>query len=230
MKTLGMLGGLSWRSTIFYYEGINAAVEAALGPMHSARIAMWSFDLQSFFGEGMDWRSDAAPFISAAQQLESDGADGVLIAANSAHLHAEAIEGETDIPLVHIGDAVGAAVRERSIRQVGLIGIPATMEERFYIDRINQHGIEVVVPDTICRAKWGELIYEELFAGDVTDKGARLMQETLAYFDKHKCEAVILGCTELRMLPRPEGSMPALDSVDLHVEAATRFILDEGKA
>ncbi len=225
MKTLGILGGLSWRSTTFYYEGINAGVEAALGPMHSARIAMWSFDLQSFFGEGIDWRSDPLPFVAAAQRLEASGADGLLIAANSVHLHADAIQSEVGIPLIHVGDAVGQAARSKSIRQIGLIGIPATMQENFYIDRISQYGVEVVTPTVEQQTQWGELIYGELFAGEVTDSGASLMEDTLHYFDNHACEAVILGCTELRMLPRPVGSLPALDSVDLHIAAATQFVL-----
>ncbi|MEM6680884.1 MAG: amino acid racemase [Pseudomonadota bacterium] len=226
MKTLGILGGLSWRSTVFYYEGVNAGVEAALGPMHSARIAMWSFDLQSFFGEGIDWRADPGPMLRAAQILKDDGANGVIIASNSAHTHAAAIESEIEIPLIHVSDAVGQAAKSQSIRKVGLIGIPLTMEEPFYIERMRAHDLEVLVPGAPCRAQWGEVIHGELFAGHVTSSGAQLMQDTLGYFEESGCDAVVLGCTELRMLPRPKDSMPALDSVDVHIAAATQFILN----
>ena len=228
VKTLGVLGGLSWRSTIFYYEGVNAAIEQALGPMHSARLAIWSFDLQSFLGEGVDWREDADSFISAARQLEKAGVDGVLIAANSIHFHADAIEAAISVPLLHIGDAVADAARSGGIGRAGLIGIPVTMEEEFYVDRIQRQGIEVVVPRAELRDRWGKVIYDELFAGSVTRQGAELMEETCAFFYDQRCESVILGCTELRMLGCPETSLQPLDSVNIHVNAATRFLL-QGK-
>lgn len=227
MKTLGMLGGLSWRSTVFYYEGVNAAVEAALGAMHSARLAIWSFDLQSCLGADVDWRADPMPFVEAARRLEAAEADGLLIAANSVHLHADAVEEAIGIPLIHIGDAVAGAVTAAGHEHVGLIGIPATMEEDFYVGRLNRHGIRVTVPPATGRHAWGKVIYEELFAGRVTPRAETLMRDTLTGFEQAGCQAVILGCTELRMLPWANGGLSTLDSVDLHVAAAARFVLED---
>ena len=229
MKTLGMLGGLSWRSTVFYYEGINAAVEAALGAMHSARMAIWSFDLQSCLGAGVDWRADPAPFVDAARRLEAADADGLLIAANSVHLHADAVEQAIGIPLIHIGDAVAGAVTAEGFDHVGLIGIPATMEEDFYIGRLDRHHIRVTVPPAAQREAWGKVIYEDLFAGKTTPRAATLMQDTLAYFTRAGCQALVLCCTELRMLPWPGSDLRTFDSVALHVAAVTRFVLEDAQ-
>ena len=228
-KMLGLIGGMSWESSAQYYRLINEGVRAARGPTASARVLLWSFDfaeIEALQHVG-DWPALTALMIDAAKRLEGAGADHLLICTNTMHLMAGQVEAAAGIPLLHIADPTGAAIRAAGLHRVGLLGTAFTMEQGFYKDRLAQHyGLEVIVPDQEDRALVHRVIYDELVAGHVTAASRQAFREVIARLVAQGAQAIVLGCTEIMLLIGPEDSaVPLFDTTALHAAAAVRLAL-----
>jgi aspartate racemase len=229
VRTIGLIGGLSWESSAEYYRIINEAAQRRLGGVHSARSLMYSFN----FGEiealqhAGNWPAAEAMMIDAARRLERGGAELLVICSNTMHLMAEAIERATAMPLLHIADPTGVAIAARGHRRVALLGTAFTMEKAFYRERLERRfGLEVLIPGDRERADVHEIIYRELVKGEVHDASRRCYQETIEALAARGAEAVILGCTEIMLLVKPEDSvLPVFDTTTLHAEAALHWAL-----
>ena len=223
-KVIGLIGGMSWESSAEYYRIINQTVRARLGGLRSARCLMWSFD----FGEiealqhAGRWDDAAAEMIAAAQRLERGGADFVVICTNTMHRMADQVQAAIGLPLLHIADPTAAKIRSTGLRKVGLLGTAFTMEHDFYKGRlVDQHGLDVLVPGEDDRALVHRVIYEELVQGRAEPSSRQAYREVIARLVERGAEAVILGCTEIMLLVRPEDSaVPLFDTTALHAEAA----------
>ena len=228
MRIIGVLGGMSWESTQGYYRALNEGVKAALGGFHSAKIVMVSVDfaeIEALQQQG-DWQTAGELLANAAQSVERAGADCLLIATNTMHKVAPAIEQAITIPLLHIADATAEQLTADGITRVGLLGTRFTMEQDFYIGRLKQFGIEVVVPDQSERDTIHRVIFDELCQGRVE---AASRQRYLAIIDSlhaHGAQAVILGCTEIAMLvSQQDTAVPLYDTTALHVQRAVAWAL-----
>lgn len=230
MKTIGLLGGMSWESTQSYYRLLNEGVKTRLGGFHSARLCLVSVDFADIetLQRAGDWEAAGRYLAASARQVQAGGADCLVLATNTMHRVAEAIEAAIDIPLLHIADATGAALREAGVRRVGLLGTRFTMEQAFYRERLEQrHDIEVMVPDADQRQMVHDVIFQELVQGTI-DETSR--QRYLAIIDElasRGAEGVILGCTEIAMLVhQSHTALPLFDTTELHARAALAFALD----
>ncbi|MGD1898949.1 MAG: aspartate/glutamate racemase family protein [Phormidesmis sp.] len=229
MKTIGLLGGMSWESTIEYYRLLNETVKAELGGLHSAKILMYSVDFEELveLKHQDDWIKIGQILAAAAAQLEGAGADCLLIATNTMHKVAEAIALSTTIPLIHIADATADAIKQKGIQRVGLLGTRFTMEESFYKDRlIYQHGLAVQVPTHEERDFIHDVIYDELCLGNVSERSRDRFRESIASLVDSGVEAVILGCTEIGLLINAkDSSVPVFDTTTIHAQAAARWAI-----
>jgi aspartate racemase len=203
MKTIGLIGGMSWESSVSYYRLVNTEVKRRLGGLHSAQVLMHSVDfapIEALQHQG-DWDGAAAILIDAARRLESGGADFFLIATNTMHRVADEVAGAVDIPLLHIADATAEVLQRDGVRRIGLLGTAFTMELEFYKNRLSERfGIDVIVPELHDRQMVHDIIYQELCQGQVDDESREVY---LAIIDRMACEdidGVILGCTEIGML------------------------------
>ena len=228
MKTIGMIGGMSWESSLLYYRLINQGVNQRLGGLHSAKIIMSSIDfapLEALQHSG-DWQAAAEILIDSAQQVEAAGADIFLIATNTMHQVADTVTAAVDIPLLHIADATAAALSSDGITRIGLLGTAFTMELDFYRDRIQQYGIEVVVPELHDRQMVHDIIYQELCRGCVDDDSRDVYLAIIERMRAQQIDAVILGCTEIGMLLQPRHTdMKLYDSTALHAARAVELAL-----
>lgn len=229
MKTLGLIGGMTWHSTADYYRLINAEVQARLGGSHSAEILMLSIDFEPVerLQEKGDWEAMARLMSGWARRLEAAGAQGLVICANTMHRLADAVTGAVSIPLVHIADATAAEVKRRGLRTVGLLGTRYTMELEFYRGRLERgHGLRVLVPDDAGRTAVHDVIYRELTAGIIKDESRRRYVGIIRELQGRGAEGVILGCTEIPLLVKPSDSpIPVFDTTELHAAAAVEFAL-----
>ncbi len=231
MKTIGLIGGLSWESSVEYYRIINQAAQKRLGGVHSAPCLMYSFD----FGEiealqaADDWQTASERMIEAARRLELAGAHCIVICSNTMHLMADAVEAAIRIPLIHIADATAEPILASGARAVGLLGTRFTMEKDFYRGRIiERFGLDVITPDAAGRAIAHDIIYEELVRGIIRDDSRRSFQRVIDALEARGAEAVILGCTEIGLLIKPEdSSLPCFDTTALHALAAVDWALRE---
>jgi aspartate racemase len=223
MKTIGLLGGMSWESTELYYRLINEGVKAQLGGLHSAQIAMVSVDFQPI--ENMqhrgDWDGAGQALAQAAQQVEAAGADFLLICTNTMHKVAPAVEAAINIPLLHLADATALRVKAAGMQSIGLLGTRFTMEDDFYRGRLEGHGLEVIVPPKADRDLVHRVIYDELVLGRVEpasrDEYLRIMTDLHAA----GAQGVIEGCTEIVMLvQQAHTGIPLFDTTSIHAEAA----------
>jgi aspartate racemase len=223
MKTIGLLGGMSWESTELYYRLINEATRKALGGLHSAPIAMVSVDFDEIeaLQHAGDWDATATILARKAAQIEAAGAELLLICTNTMHIVADEISAAVEIPLLHIADATATAIKESGLTSVGLLGTKFTMEQEFYRGRLVQHGLNVVVPTEQDRDIVHRIIYKELCLGGTT-KGSRT--EFLRIIDdlqQQGAEAVIEGCTEIGLLVNQEHtSVPLFDTTSIHAHQA----------
>lgn len=230
MKTIGLLGGLSFESSIEYYRLINEGVQKRLGGVHSARCLLYSFD----FGEVERlqhlgaWEALTDLMSDAAIRLQGAGADFLVICSNTMHRTAEDIERRSGLPLLHIADPTAAAIQAQGLHRVGLLGTAFTMEERFYRARLEERfGLTVLVPETAARAQVHRIIYEELVVGRILPESRALYQAVIGDLIDAGAEGVILGCTEIGLLIHPDDvSIPVFDTTELHAEAAVRRALD----
>lgn len=231
MKTIGLLGGMSWESTLSYYKSINEGVKQALGGLHSAKICLYSvnFDEIEKLQHQARWDETATILGEAAASVESGGADFLLICTNTMHKVAPDIEKHITIPILHIADATAEALKNDGIKKVGLLGTRFTMEQPFYKDRlIEQHGIDVVVPNEVDRTLVHDIIYQELCRGEVKDQSRQIYLEIIDRLKQQGAEAVILGCTEIALLVQQQHTDVALfDTTAIHADAAVSMALKQ---
>ena len=223
MRTLGLLGGMSWESTVTYYQVINRRIAAELGGLHSARLLLYSLD----FGEleimqrEDRWDDMAARLCDAASALERAGAELLVICTNTMHKVAPRLEASSAIPLLHIIDPTGEAIIAAGHKKVGLLGTRFTMEQDFYRGRLEGFGVDVLVPGESSRARVHDIIYSELCVGVISESSRASLVEVVSALVGAGAEAVVMGCTEVGLLLRPSDvSVPLFDTTVLHAEAA----------
>jgi aspartate racemase len=223
-QVIGLIGGMSWKSSAEYYRLINEDVRTRLGGLHSARCLMWSFDFADIevLQRTDRWDEAAALMVDAAQRLERGGADFLVIATNTMHIAAPQVQAATSLPLLHIADPTAERIKAAGLRKVGLLGTAFTMEQDFYKGRLaSEHGLEVLIPEAIDRATVHRIIYQELVQGRIVDASRAAYREVIAGLVAGGAEAIILGCTEIMLLVGPEDSpVPLYDTTGLHAEAA----------
>ena len=219
---------MAWPSTLEVYRQLNEGVAAALGGVHSADLVIRSFDfgrVEALQAAG-DWGGADSLLAAAAADLEVAGAEGLLLATNTMHRCAPAIEAATTIPLLHIADATADAVRAAGVGRVGLLGTRYTMEADFYRGRLETHGLDVVVPDEAARTLVHDVIYDELVHGVVTDASRAAYREVMGELERRGAEGIIAGCTEVELLVGPgDTSVAWFPTAALHVEAALAWML-----
>lgn len=223
MKTIGLIGGLSWESSAQYYRLLNEGVRARLGGLHSARVLLLSVDFAPIaeLQASGDWDVLDGQMADAARSLTAGGAELLLICANTMHLCAEAVEAATPVPLLHIADPAIAAVQAAGFSRVGLLGTAFTMEKPFYTARMATAGIEAIIPGDADRAIVHRIIYNELVRGVVRDASRAEYRRIIAALIADGAEAIVLGCTEIMLLVGEEDSaVPLFDTLALHVDAA----------
>jgi aspartate racemase len=229
MKTIGLLGGMSWESTAGYYRAINEGVRSRLGGLHSAKIAMVSMDFEPIekLQHSGDWEGTALLLSKAAQEIQAAGADFLLICTNTMHKVAQQIEQTVTIPLLHIADATAEVLVQRGVRTVGLLGTAFTMEQEFYKGRlIEKHGLQVLVPGPEDRKLVHDVIYQELCLGRQNPESRAEYLRIIAALADSGAESVILGCTEIGMLiTQKETSVPLLDTTAIHAIKAVEIAL-----
>ncbi len=229
MKTIGLLGGMSWESTGLYYRWINEAVKKRLGGLHSAKMAMVSVDFQEIetLQHSGQWEKAGAVLAEAAQQVEAAGADFLLICTNTMHKVAPQIEAAIQIPLLHLADATAARIKEKNMKTVGLLGTNFTMEEDFYKGRLtDQHGLNVIVPSEADRQIVHRVIYEELCLGKVNEASRYEYVRIMARMQEEGAEGIIEGCTEIVMLVQQKHTAsPLFDTTAIHAEEAVSMAL-----
>ncbi|SER05651.1 aspartate racemase [Lentzea xinjiangensis] len=221
MLTIGMLGGMSWESSAEYYRLANVLVRERLGGLHSARVVLHSADfaeIERMQVEGR-WDDAAKALAGAAAQVQAGGADFLLLCTNTMHKVFDQVQAAVDIPMIHLGDTTAAAVKAAGLATVGLLGTGFTMDQPFYRERLESHGLRVLLPSPEDRATVHRIIYDELCLGVVRDESRRAYQDVIARFDG--AEGVILGCTEIELLiGQADVPLPVFPTTRLHVEAA----------
>ncbi|HHX82674.1 MAG TPA: aspartate/glutamate racemase family protein [Pseudomonadaceae bacterium] len=229
MKVIGLIGGMSWESTVPYYRLINEGVKARLGGLHSAKIVLYSVDFAEIerLQHRGEWDEAGALLADAARALERAGADFVVLCTNTMHKVAPAIEAAVAIPLLHIADPTAAAIHQAGLSCVGLLGTRFTMEQDFYRARLtDRHGIDVVIPDDDDRALVHRVIYEELCLGRVEEASRLAYRDVIQRLVAQGAQGVILGCTEISMLVGVEdAAVPLFDTTGLHAAAAVQVAL-----
>jgi aspartate racemase len=228
MRLLGVLGGMSWTSTETYYRLLNTGVADRLGGLHSARILLHSVDFDEIASRqhAGDWDGTAEILGAAAVGLAAAGAERLLLATNTMHKVADAVEEASGLGVVHIADATAAAVRAQGLTRVGLLATSFTMEDPFYVERLARHGIEAIVPDPAGRADVHRIIYDELVRDVVRPESRQRYREVMADLVADGAGGMILGCTEVGLLVGPDDtSVPTFDTCRLHASAAVDWML-----
>jgi aspartate racemase len=230
MKTIGMIGGMSWESSLEYYRIINEAVKERLGGFHSAKCVMYSVDFEEIerFQHQGDWDAAKEVLVDAARRVERGGADLLLICTNTMHMMAEAVEESVDIPLLHIVDVTAEAIRARGQKAVGLLGTRFTMEQEFYRGRLqDRHGISVLIPEEEERKVIHGILYNELCMGEIRSASRDTFRRIIDGLAARGAEGVILGCTEIPLIVNQEDyELPLYDTTALHARAAVTRALD----
>jgi aspartate racemase len=228
MRLLGVLGGMSWTSTETYYRLLNTGVADRLGGLHSARLLLHSVDFDEIAvrQHAGDWDGTAEILAVAATGLAAAGAEGLLLATNTMHKVAEAVEAASGLGVLHIADATAQAVRAQGLTRVGLLATAFTMEDTFYVGRLRQHGIEAVVPDPAGRADVHRIIYDELVRDVVRPESRERFRGVMADLVADGAAGIILGCTEVGLLVGPgDTTVPTFDTCRLHAAAAVDWML-----
>ena len=229
MKTIGLIGGMSWESTVPYYQTINETVRARLGGLHSAKIVLYSFDFDEIeqLQRAGDWETAGSRLAASARSLETAGAELLVLCTNTMHKVAPIIEAAVTIPLLHIADATGAEIKKAGLSTIGLIGTRFTMEQPFYCERLKQRfGLDVVVPDERDREIVHRVIFDELCLGIVSMDSRAEYRRIMGSLAMRGAQAVILGCTEISLLVNQQDSpVPIFDTTTLHGRAAAELAL-----
>ena len=227
MRTLGLIGGMSWVSTAEYYRLVNEAVAQRCGGLHSAQILLASVDFAEIEERKLagDWDAVASRLSDAAVRLESAGAEAIMLCTNTMHYIAPAIESAVSVPFLHIADTTARAVAASGLTRVGLLATAFTMQEAFYVERFASYGVDVVTPDADDRAEVSRIIYEQLCHNDIRDESRRFYADVV---ERMGCPGVILGCTEVELLIGPaDVGVPVFPTTQLHVAAAVDFALSD---
>lgn len=228
MRTIGLIGGMSWESSAHYYRLINQGVRDRRGGTHSAKSVMVSVDFADIdaMQHAGDWAGLGRAMADAARAVERGGADGLILCTNTMHKLAPEIEAAVAIPLLHIVDPTAAAIRAAGHRRVGLLGTAFTMEQDFYRARIEISGLDVIVPDADDRRTVHEVIYRDLVRGVIDDGAGALYRDVIARLVARGAEGIILGCTEIMLLVGPtDSAVPLFDTTTLHAAAAVDWAL-----
>ncbi|RWX70763.1 aspartate/glutamate racemase family protein [Mesorhizobium sp. M4B.F.Ca.ET.089.01.1.1] len=230
MKTLGLIGGMSWESTAIYYRLLNEIVRERLGGLHSAQLLLWSFDFAEIAERqhAGDWQGAGVLLFEAARKLEAGGAEGLVVCTNTMHRLADEVQAAVSIPLIHIADATAVAVRDAGVRRPALLATRFTMEQDFYKGRLaEKYGLQPIVPDQAGRDMVHRVIYDELCQGIVKpDSHAAYVEEVGRLRRDENIDGVIMGCTEITMLiGQADFDIPVFDTTRLHAEAAVAFAL-----
>lgn len=228
MKTLGLIGGMSWESTIPYYRIVNERMRERLGGLHSAKLVLHSVDFAEI--EAMqhrdEWETAGAVLAEAARGLQAAGAEAIVICTNTMHRVAPQVQAAVDLPLLHIADATAARIRAAGLTRVALLGTRFTMEQAFYRDRIAAAGIEVLTPDAAQRDRVHRVIYDELCLGRILDASRDDYRSIMADLVGRGAQGVILGCTEIGLLiGAGDAGVPLFDTARIHAEAAADWAL-----
>ena len=230
MKTIGLIGGMSWESSLEYYRLINQMVKEKLGEPHSAKSIMYSVDFAEYEKlqhEGK-WAELTEKMVDIGQNLEQAGSDLVLICTNTMHKMAPEVQDSIEIPLLHIADAAADEIKSQNIKKVGLLGTKFTMEEDFYKGRLKEkHNIDVIIPKQEERDKVHKVIYQELISGIINDDSRREFQAIIKNLKTRGAEGVVLGCTEIPLLIKEKDSViPVFDTTMLHARKAVEMALN----
>jgi len=228
MKTIGLIGGMSWESTAQYYRLINELVKQRLGGLHSARLVLYSVDFHDIelLQHAGRWNEAGAQLADAARALEAAGAECVVLCTNTMHKVAAAIGAAVSIPLLHIADATAAEIRHAGVKQVGLLGTRFTMEEDFYRGRLEQQGIGVLVPEAAEREIVHRVIYDELCVGAVNAASRESYQRIIAGLVDRGVQGIVFGCTEIGLLvSAADAPVPVFDTTAIHAASAVEFAL-----
>jgi len=229
MKTIGLLGGMSWESTALYYQSINQLVKKELGGLHSAQIAMVSVDFQGIeeLQHRGEWDEAGEVLSKAAKQIEAAGADFLLICTNTMHKVAPQIEVAIEIPLLHIADATADEIKKQGIKTIGLLGTRFTMEQDFYAGRLaDKHGLKVLIPEKEDREIVHRVIYDELVLGEVKDESRAEYLRIMDQLQSEGAEGIIEGCTEIVMLVQQKHiAIPLFDTTAIHARKAVEMAL-----
>ncbi|WP_153464383.1 aspartate/glutamate racemase family protein [Sediminibacillus terrae] len=232
MKTIGLIGGMSWESSVEYYRIINEEVKNKLGGLHSAKCLLYSVDfeeIERYQAEG-DWESAGKHLGEVAFSLEKAGADFIVICTNTMHKVIDYIEDKVEIPVLHIADATAAQIHNARMKTVGLLGTKYTMEQDFYKARLESNAINVVVPDEDERTKVNSIIYDELCLGEISSSSKDYYKQVIRHLVKNGAEGIILGCTEIGLLVKPEDAdVPLFDTTIIHAREAVRKALNQTK-
>ncbi len=231
MKTIGLLGGMSWESTIPYYRVINETVKARLGGLHSAKLVLYSHDFEEIacLQRAGAWDEAGQRLARTAQSLRMAGADFLVICTNTMHAVADTIEEAAGIPLLHIADPTAEEIRRRGLKKVGLLGTRFTMEQSFYKDRMrNRHDLDLLVPEEDDRDVVHRVIFEELCRGVVNDASRQAYRQIIRRLVERGAQGIILGCTEIAMLVSAEDApVPVFDTTALHARKAAEHALGD---
>lgn len=229
MKTIGLLGGMSWESTIPYYRLINEGVKQSLGGLHSAKILLHSVDFHEIEAcqSNGDWQRAGAILAQAAVGLQQAGAEGIVLCTNTMHKVSGAIETACDVPFLHIADATGRAIQQQKMSNVALLGTRYTMEQDFYRGRLQtEFGISTLIPDANDRQKINQIIFEELCLGEFSETSRDYYLSVIEQLARQGAQGVIFGCTEIGLLvPTEMSPLPVFDTAAIHAQDAVTFML-----
>lgn len=228
MKTIGLIGGMSWESSATYYQIINQTIKEELGGLHSAKSILYSVDFQEIehYQANGDWDKSAEVLSNAAISLEKAGADFILICTNTMHKVAPQIQSKIQIPILHIADLTAEELLKKSIKKVALLGTKYTMEQTFYKNRLTEKGIEVIIPTDDDRAAVNQTIYEELCLGIISPSSKKKFLEIIMKLSTQGAEGIILGCTEIGLLVQQQDTkVPLFDTTLIHAKSAALYAL-----
>jgi aspartate racemase len=229
MKIIGLIGGMSWESTIPYYRHINQIVKARLGGLHSAKIILFSVDFAQIeaLQQSGDWHAAGEILAQAARALTAAGADLLVLCTNTMHKVADQISAATPLPLLHIADATALDIQQTGLSKVGFLGTQFTMEQDFYLGRLRkQHQLEVLLPNAEDRQRVHQIIYQELCQGQINDASRTIYRQIIQKLVDAGAQGIILGCTEIGLLVQPQdASVPLFDTAYLHARQAAEWAL-----
>jgi aspartate racemase len=230
MKTLGLIGGTTWISTMDYYSLINKKTNELLGGLNSAKLLLYSVNLEDFRPpvDPADWDNLTAKFVAIAKQLEDNGVDALIFCANTPHLIADKVQDNIDIPLIHIAQAAAEEIASKGIKKVALLGTRITMEQSFFKEKLAKNGIEALVPEAEDRQFMHEAIFNEMGKGIFLPQTKQRFIGIINGLVEQGAEGVILGCTEFpHLIKKEDCSVPLFDTTVIHAEAAVKFLIKD---